>query len=57
MVAVRQYRGVSPARAGGACAIPPYSPPVRSSDGPDRLVMVAVRLYRFASEGLLSRAY
>ena len=37
---------VSPARAGGACAIPPCSPPVRSSDGP---VMVAVRLYRGVS--------
>ena len=32
-------------------AILPCSPPVRSCDGP---VMVAVRLYRFASEGLFS---
>ena len=48
---VWSYMGVSPARAGGACAIPPSSPPVRSSDGP---VMVAVRLYNFGSEVLLS---
>ena len=44
---------VSPARAGGACAIPPCSPPVRSSDGP---VVVAVRRHRVGTGCRPSRA-
>ena len=48
MVAVRLSRGVSPARAGGACTVLPCSPLVRSCDGTVREVtpvMMAVRRY------------
>ena len=49
MLAVRLYRGVSPARAGGACAIPPCSPTCRCACKAPKLIYIC-SLKRRATE-------